>query len=236
MRRSDTGMSKRKRTWLLATAALTMAASFDIMEITAIASGSTAGKTELSLGVSQMAPEAVSFEVPLYLTMCVAKENGTNTVIVPSESYSIRNPDGNIPMAVTGLKVARVDGSDWALVTDFTPDTTAKEIRLSIGDVPLPDLPVGSTRETEVKLTLKDSAFYNYQSKSYKRIGEADPANNSMPLAVEASVPPGYVPVDQASPTAQFRLVYTVSCIDGTGTVMDKDYEGPDRDDVVAVP
>ena len=57
-----------------------------------------------------------------------------------------------------------------------------------------------------------------------------------MPLAVEASVPPGYVPVDQASPTAQFRLVYTVSCIDGTGTVMDKDYEGPDRDDVVAVP
>ena len=183
-----------------------------------------------------MAPEAVSFEVPLYLTMCVAKENGTNTVIVPSESYSIRNPDGNIPMAVTGLKVARVDGSDWALVTDFTPDTTAKEIRLSIGDVPLPDLPVGSTRETEVKLTLKDSAFYNYQSKSYKRIGEADPANNSMPLAVEASVPPGYVPVDQASPTAQFRLVYTVSCIDGTGTVMDKDYEGPDSDDVVAVP
>ena len=57
-----------------------------------------------------------------------------------------------------------------------------------------------------------------------------------MPLAVEASVPPGYVPVDQASPTAQFRLVYTVSCIDGTGTVMDQDYEGPDRDDVVAVP
>ena len=96
-------MSKRKRTWLLAAAALMMAASFDIMEITAIASGSTAGKTELSLGVSQMAPEAVSFEVPLYLTMCVAKENGTNTVIVPSESYSIRNPDGNIPMAVTGL-------------------------------------------------------------------------------------------------------------------------------------
>lgn len=229
-------MSKRKRTWLLAAAALTMAASFDIMEITAIASGSTAGKTELSLGVSQMAPEAVSFEVPLYLTMCVAKENGTNTVIVPSESYSIRNPDGNIPMAVTGLKVARVDGSDWALVTDFTPDTTAKEIRLSIGDVPLPDLPVGSTRETEVKLTLKDSAFYNYQSKSYKRIGEADPANNSMPLLVEASVPTGYTPVDQASPTAQFRLVYTVSCIDTTGTVMDKDYAGPDKADVVAVP
>ena len=59
MRRSDTGMSKRKRTWLLAAAALTMAASFDIMEITAIASGSTAGKTELSLGVSQMAPGRV---------------------------------------------------------------------------------------------------------------------------------------------------------------------------------
>ena len=121
-------MSKRKRTWLLAAAALMMAASLDIMEITAIASGSTAGKTELSLGVSQMAPEAVSFEVPLYLTMCVAKENGTNTVIVPSESYSIRNPDGNIPMAVTGLKVARVDGSDceriMELIADGKIDTT----------------------------------------------------------------------------------------------------------------
>lgn len=67
-------MSKRKRSWMLAAAALTMAASFDIMEITAIASGSTAGRTELSLGVSQMAPEAVSFEVPLYLTMCVQKK------------------------------------------------------------------------------------------------------------------------------------------------------------------
>ncbi|MFR1352187.1 MAG: hypothetical protein ACLSCA_07150 [[Clostridium] symbiosum] len=87
-----------------------------------------------------------------------------------------------------------------------------------------------------VDLTLQDSSFYNYQSKSYKRIGEADPANNSMPLLVEASVPTGYTPVDQASPTAQFRLVYTVSCIDTTGTVMDKDYAGPDKADVVAVP
>lgn len=85
---------------MLAAAALTMAASFDIMEITAIASGSTAGRTELSFGSRPDGARAVSFEVPLYLTMCVAKENGTNTVIVPSESYSIRNPDRNISSGI----------------------------------------------------------------------------------------------------------------------------------------
>ena len=221
-------MSKSKKSWLLAAAV--MAASFYIAEIPAIASG-TSGKTALSLGVSQMAPETVSFEVPLFLTMCVAGSGGVNEVIVPS-GYSIKNTKKDIPMAVTGLRVAGLGSSDWSVVETVAPGRTQKEIAMSIGGVSLPALTAGSTVVQEVNLTGPGSAFYDSSSGRYKRIGEEDSEGITMPLEITAQVSGGYTPIDQARPIAQFKLLYTVSCIDGLGVILDKDYEGPGRDRV----
>lgn len=185
-------------------------------------------KTEVSLGVA-LAPETVSFDVPLYLTLCVTKDQGGTKVLVPDEAYSIRKgkDSGGVSLAVTGLKVAGVAGGDWALGDNLDPASTGKEISLDIGGVKLPSMSAGFAGEKEADLTASDSSFYNFATKRFRPIGEGSADGTVTVLPVKAEVPEGYKPVDQAKPTPQFRLIYTVSCLDSDGNVIDKDYDGP---------
>lgn len=225
-------MSKKKRSklWPAAGAVLLgMTVALGFTELPAFASG----KTEVSLGVT-LAPTVVSFDVPLYLTLCVTKNGGNTNVIVPKDSYTIRNKSGSTKLAVTGLQVTGVAGGEWELTTSFSPADTGKKISLNIGGVDLPHVPAASNTAQEADLTVGESAFYDFANRRFKVIGEggSNPAETVLPI--RAAVPDGYSPVDQAKPTPQFRIRYTVSRLDSDGNVIDKDYDGPTAGGITA--
>lgn len=192
------------------------------------------GKTQLRVGVSQATPDTVSFEVPLYLTMCVTKEqNGIDSkVVVPTEEYYIRNRTPDIPLAVTRVGAAGVVGGNWALVDAITPGETGRELTFTIGGVRLPAVPAGDPTVRELDLRTQDSVFYDAANRRFRLIGAEDPTDGeNTVLEVSAEVADAYVPSDRAGATAQFRVMYTVSSVDPAGNVMDKDYTGPSREE-----
>lgn len=192
------------------------------------------GKTQLKVGVSQGSPDTVSFEVPLYLTMCVTKEaNGIDTkVMVPTKEYYIRNRTPDIPLAVTGMGAAGVAGGDWSLVETTTPGAAGKELAFRIGRVSLPAIPAGDTTVREIDIKAGDSAFYNAENGTFRLIGGEDTTVGERTiLEVTGEVADTYSPSDQARATAQFRVMYTVSRVNVTGNVIDKEYIGPSKED-----
>lgn len=192
------------------------------------------GKTQLRVGVAQATPDMVSFEVPLYLTMCVTKEvNGTNSkVVMPTKEYYIRNTTPDIPLAVTGMGTAGVAGGDWSLVDRITPGATGKELTFGIGGVRLPAVSAGDTSVKTLDIRAQESSFYDAANGRFRLIGAEDTVSGQTTvLEVSAEVADAYTPSDQPGAVAQFRVMYTVSCVDPLGNVMDKDYNGPGREE-----
>lgn len=195
--------------------------------------GPEPGKTMVGVQTADLDPASLSFTVPLYLTVAATEDStGSPRVIVP-DGYLLRNTTGSVPdgtypeIAVSGLQVHSVPGGSWSLAADPAAD---KEISLTIGGLPLPDLARGGA-SVAADLTAAESEFYDPTAGTLKPIlgGPAAPGKN---LPVAGALWDGFTPGEEQA-AAQFRITYTVSLLDEGGQPVGVHYEGPTLEDAV---
>ena len=129
-------------------------------------------------------------------------------------------------MAVTGLSVSSVAGAAWSLAdTIDNTDPTGKNIRITVGGVPLPALTAGAQNSRDADLVPQTGENTFYQAGTYRPIAKDTP----MVIPVTAQVSTAYQIPDAADgkAAAQFRLTYRISPVDNKGKLLQADYDGP---------
>lgn len=194
------------------------------------------GKTSVGVQTADLAPESLSYTVPLYLTVAAAKSAaGEPTVVVPM-NYSMKNTtgstfEGRYPgIAVTDVEVQAVESGTWSLRQQ---PASGKEIMLSIGGLVLPDVNAGNTQMKAADITGSDNSFYDLQNKVFK-IFPGGPGAKAQNLPIAGSLPTGFDPAHEEGAAAQFRVKYTVSLLDAGGEPVGVSYDGPSEDQAVA--
>ena len=208
--------------------------------------GASNAKTTVEVGVTKEIPQNVSYEVPLYYTFAILKnENGnSNSTIILPEGYGIRSTiTPSEPLVVTKLDVSSVNGGTWSLVDAFdnTETDTTRKMKVSIGGFQLPDVTAGDINGKEqIDVRAQESSFY--KNGSYQILGGTDADgkvlnDGFMELPVEVKIPDVYKPTSGTGVyTAQFRVKYTLSPLDGAGNPFDfynqkwvnDQYDGPE--------
>lgn len=189
------------------------------------------GKTAVGVQTVDVNPENLSFTVPLYLTVAaVSDSTGTPRVVVP-DGYLLRNttgsaPDGSFPdIVVTKMEVQGVTGGTWSLKA---APGAGKDIRLSIGGLVLPDIKAGNITPIPVETNTTNNSFYDTGTGKYRPIPGGE---GTLTLPIAGSLASGFVPGEKRA-SAQFRIRYTVSLLDGKGVPVGISYEGPSKQDV----
>lgn len=190
------------------------------------------GKTVVGVQTADKNPASLSFTVPLYLTVAATEDNAGNPQVIVPDDYVLRNTTGTISggtypnIAVTGVDVQGVPGGSWSLTA--TP-AQAKDICLAIGDLVLPDLPVGQHTPVAAEITASDNSFYDLNKGEFHPI-YGGPSGMGMNLPVIGALWEGYTATEEQA-AAQFRVTYTVSLLDESGLPVGVYYDGPTLDD-----
>lgn len=178
------------------------------------------GETSVGLQVTETLPNAISFEVPLYITAAII--DGKSDVVVP-DNYGIKNTTINsnskeIVIAVTKVMLkAHPTMGEWTL-TGKTPSTD-DELQINLGGIPLID-----ATEDGVLMDLTNSIFYNKDTEQFIPI----PYGEELNIPIVANVLDTFRISENQKAVAQFKIYYSVSVLDTNGEPIGLDifYEG----------
>lgn len=208
--------------------------------------GASNAKTTVEVGVTKEIPQNVSYEVPLYYTFAILKnkDGKSKSKIILPEGYGIRSTiTPSEPLVVTKLDVSSVNGGTWSLTEAFdnTETATTRKMKVSIGGFQLPQITAADTvGKDRIDVRTQQSSFY--KNGSYQVLGGIGADGNVlndgfMELPVNVEIPEVYDPTDgNGTYTAQFRVKYTLSPLDGAGNPLDlytqewvnDQYDGPE--------
>lgn len=171
------------------------------------------GHTTISIMTAASAMENVSFEVPLYATMAVIKNQAK--VETPT-NYQIKNTAnaGGRPIGVTAVNFAKLAATGFNTVA--ANPTAATDILLTIGGATMPALSV----QGNANAVLTGSAFVD--TGKPKSIA----ADSTLALPIAGTV--ASAERTDGGAVAQFKVVYTVSALDAAGNPMGSVYAGDD--------
>ena len=181
------------------------------------------GDTTIGIMQTNLDPQTVAFEVPLYVT--VAAVNGQTELRCPT-NYGITNTSQEVDgayfkLAVTRLTLQTVANHTWEIV-DGTP-TQNKQLALQIGGLSMPATNGAATGAVHiVDIKNKDNTFYNLTARKFTLIDKTGPL--MIPVAGQVA---GSTRGDVAA-APQFRLKYTVSPVTEDGALLGQIYVGDD--------
>lgn len=216
-----------------------MVASQGMVAFAAPANNNPQGDQHTTIGIMEAAEKVgqASFEVPLYVTTAAISNE---TKLMCPEGYDIKNTskgDDAHKIGVLAVTVEKI--GDWDIKS--TP-TTEKEVKLTIGDLTLPD--VNNTKKTATvdfvkNYNLGDNAFYGKTT-----AGKVTAIEKDKTLSEAAGGPAvgtaTYKGLDitgtvankvrtNKKAAAQFRVTYVVSALDAQGEPIGNTYVGDDK-------
>lgn len=187
------------------------------------------GQTAVGVQTSPANLGALSYEVPLYVTLAVVETETGSEVLVPSEdAYRIHNTSADQPggggesgIVVTSLEVEAL--GDWKL--KHAP-AQYQEMSLKIGGVMLPELDQKGDKKSVAVNDGNGTANSFFDGARYV---ELTGGNRTLNLPLEAVA--GGHSGQEVSATAQFKLSYTISLLDVDGNPIGVFYDEPEPPD-----
>ena len=213
-----------------------MVASQGIPVLAKPATNNPTGDQHTTIGIMEADKDIsnTSFEVPLYIT--TAAISGQTNLLCPT-GYDIKNSaqDGSPDIGVVSMTVQRV--GQWNTV-DTAPTVGKKQdVKLTIGDFTLPSVNAGQPQNTVVFSERKTNCDFYKNDKL-----TAIPAGKTLSQVTRGKAPAeeGYtgLPITgtvssdtrtNKKATAQFRITYIVSTLDGTGAPIGSTYVGDSK-------